>query len=96
MPDHAHLLLATKDESGDVLKAMKLFKQKTGFWLSQNGNGVRWQKDYYDHILRREEDIERHVHYILGNPVGAGLVQDWTEYTFRGSTIYDLDSWKQL
>ena len=96
MPDPAHMILATKDDSGEVLKAMKLFKQKSGFWLSKHRQNVKWQKDYYDHILRREEDIQKHVRYILANPVRAGIVEDWKDYKFRGSTVFDLDSWSTI
>jgi REP element-mobilizing transposase RayT len=96
MPDHAHLLLAPQDDCGEVLKAMRLFKQKSGFWLSKHRRNVKWQKDFYDHILRHEEDIEKHVRYILANPIRAGLVEDWKEYTFRGSTVFDLDSWTTI
>jgi REP element-mobilizing transposase RayT len=72
---------------------MKRFKQRSSFWLAQNRPGIRWQKDFYDHILRRDEDLIRHVRYILANPIRAGLVTDWRQYPYRGSTIFDLDSW---
>ena len=94
MPDHGHLLLRGKSEDSDVLRAMKSFKQKTGFWLSQDHPQVRWQKDFYDHILREEEQVEQHIRYILNNPVRKGIVENWKDYPFKGSTIHKLDEWE--
>jgi putative transposase len=96
MPDHAHFILMGDDNDGDVLSAAKRFKQRSGYWLSRNHSSARWQKDFYDHVLRRHEDLQRHVRYILNNPVRAGLVDKWQEYRFRGSMIYDLDNWTYL
>lgn len=93
MPDHIHFLLRGQSDNADVLRAMKSFKQKTGFWLSQNYSSVRWQKDFYDHILRTEDEIPKHITYILNNPVRAGFVEDWKNYPFKGSTIYNLKEW---
>lgn len=93
MPDHAHLLLRGTAEASDPLAAMKLFKQKTGYWLSQNDSGVRWQKDFYDHILRDDDAVERHLRYILNNPVRAGLANHWKDYPYKGSTIHNLYEW---
>ena len=73
---------------------MRSFKQKTGFRLSKNKKGVIWQKDYFDHILRKDEVLEKHVKYILGNPVRAGLTKDWKAYPFKGSTVYDFATWE--
>ena len=91
MPDHAHLLLRGETDTADVLRAMRLFKQKTGFWLSRNHSAVHWQKDFYDHILRQNEEIKKHIQYILNNPVRKGLVENRKDYPFKGSTIHKLD-----
>jgi len=72
---------------------MRFFKQKTGFWLSRNHSTVHWQKDFYDHIVRSNEAIEKHIQYILNNPVRMGLVGNWKDHPFKGSTIHRLDEW---
>ena len=96
MPEHCHLLLQGKHESAQVLTVMKSFKQKTGFWLSQNRPRIKWQKDFYDHILVGEEEISKHIRYILENPVRKGIVQHWKDYPYKGSTVYNLDEWPAL
>lgn len=52
MPDHAHFILSGNDTEGDVLSAVKRFKQRSSYWLVRNHPVARWQKDFYDHILR--------------------------------------------
>jgi len=91
MPDHIHLLVSGQSESSDAWAAVVLFKQETGFWLGKHRPEIRWQKDFFDHIIRREEDLGAQVRYIAGNPVRKGLVRDWREYPFTGAVGVDLN-----
>lgn len=93
MPDHAHFILGGNDSNSEVKKCLNMFKQKTGFYIAKNLKDIRWQKDYYDHILRSEENLETHIKYILNNPVRAGLSEYWKKYPFKGSTVYNLEDW---
>jgi len=93
MPDHCHILLQGRGDDSDVLAVMKSFKHRTGYWLSIHNPNVRWQKDFYDHILKKDENIERHVRYILNNPVREGITNDWMKYPFKGSTVHDFSEW---
>ncbi len=91
MPDHVHLVIEGNSEKADLWKIVVKFKQKTGFWLSKNSIGIRWQKDFYDYIHRKDEDLKKHMHYILNNSVRKGLVGNWEEYPFKGSLDFDLE-----
>ena len=93
MPDHAHLLLGGKNNDSDLYRCVKNFKQRSGYWFSVSKAGVQWQKDFYDHILRNDEDVEKQVKYILGNPGRKRLVEYWKDYPFKGSTFYDFTQW---
>jgi REP element-mobilizing transposase RayT len=92
MPDHQHMIITGTDDEVDLLKAIISYKQKTGFWMSKNKAGASWQKDFYDHLIRREEKLATHIKYILDNPVRKGLVSDWQNYPFKGSIGYELDN----
>lgn len=94
MPDHIHIILSGKTEESDIKKCLDRFKQKTGFWLYKNKASCKWQKDYYDHVLRKEEDLETVIKYILNNPLRAGIVENWKQYKFKGSTVYNLNEWE--
>jgi len=48
---------------------------------------------FYDHILRKDEDIPKQINYILQNPVRKGLVKNWKDYPYKGSTLYNLNEW---
>ncbi len=85
MPEHQHLVLLGTESFSDIWKALCDYKRRSGFWLSRNLAGVRWQKDYYDHIMREREDLASHVRYTLENPVRKAMVADWREYPFSGA-----------
>jgi putative transposase len=45
-----------------------------------------WQRRFWEHALRDEEDLQRHLDYIHYNPVKHGLVQrvkDWQWSSFH-------------
>ena len=91
MPDHLHLILEGISEKSDLWKAIVMFKQQTGFWFSKNMEDVKWQKDFYDHIPRKDEDLKKLILYILNNPVRKNIVTRWQDYPFLGSIDYDLE-----
>lgn len=93
MPDHVHLVLGGNNSNSNVKKCLGMFKQKSGYYLGKNSKNIHWQKDYYDHILRSEENLEVHLKYVLNNPVRARIVDYWKKYPFKGSTIYNLIEW---
>jgi len=57
MPYHMHVALRGKTPSSDTWRAMVLFKQLSGHWLARNRTGFLWQGDFYDHVVRKEEDL---------------------------------------
>ncbi len=69
MPDHVHALLWFPDPSQPMRKAISDFKR----WTARAG-GFEWQRDFFDHRLRKEESVHEKADYILMNPVRAGLV----------------------
>jgi REP element-mobilizing transposase RayT len=93
MPDHCHVVLHGKTDNAQPLLAMKTFQEVTHRWLQENHPDVKWSDLTQDHILREQEDVSNQVEDILNNPVRKGIVRHWREYKFKGSTIYDLDTW---
>ena len=42
--------------------------------------GISWQRDFFEHRLRKDESFRQKADYILLNPVRAGLTRnpnDW-------------------
>jgi REP element-mobilizing transposase RayT len=76
MPTHAHLFCEVA--SGGLKQVMEDFKRWTGHQAATylGGEGERfWQREWFDHWSRSDEEDERIVAYIRNNPVKAGLVQ---------------------
>jgi putative transposase len=85
MPDHQHLIITGTSNDSDLWKAIVNYKQKTGFWLAENKPDVKWQKDFFDHIIRKDETLSTQVRYILDNPARKGIVSSWQDYPYKGS-----------
>jgi putative transposase len=74
MPDHCHALLSfnTTQDISNIIKAWKRYTTlKTG---------IQWQRNFFDHRLRKEESFEQKAEYILNNPIRMNLVsriEDW-------------------
>jgi putative transposase len=90
MPDHLHVVLQGKSPEADLWRAMVFFKQRSGYWLKRMRPGVRWQKDFHDRAVRRDENLVDHLRYVVNNPVRAGLVEDWREYPCLGPDVFSL------
>ena len=67
--------------------------------MSRQKRGERgiWQRKFWEHLIRDEQDYARHVDYIHRNPVKHGLVKhvkDWPFSSFHGyvdRSVYSLD-----
>ena len=75
MPDHVHFVLSFPITEKKVQTIVSKWKEWTAKTLK-----VHWQRDFFEHRLRKEESFRQKVDYVLANPVRAGLVQrteDW-------------------
>jgi len=75
MPDHLHFLVSFPDNGRRMHTTLSKWKEWTAKQLA-----IRWQRDFFEHRLRRDESAAQKADYILFNPVRAGLVakaEDW-------------------
>jgi len=74
MPDHLHAIIAFPSVPGlktTVTNWKKFVARK---------HGVAWQRDFFDHRLRNDQELQEKTSYILMNPVRKGLcerAEDW-------------------
>ena len=90
MPDHVHLLISASDKKGiiEFIREIKSLSTKVAW---QHGySGTIWQRSFYDHFLRKDEGCRAVAEYIIHNPVRAGMVEQWKDYSFSGSLVYEL------
>lgn len=72
MPNHIHMILVihSNHESGRTLCAptvSRVIKQMKEYVTKQIGYSI-WQKSFYEHIIRNENDYKRIWQYINENP----------------------------
>ncbi|GAB4292962.1 MAG: transposase [Thiohalomonadaceae bacterium] len=81
MPDHLHWLFTlTGKVSLDAV--MQRFKGRAAraINMQRNSRSMVWQRAYYDHALRDDEDVRVIARYIVANPLRAGLVRSLGDY----------------
>jgi putative transposase len=90
MPDHVHLLVGVPAGSAlsDVVGDWK--SRCYTLWREARARKTFWQRSYYDHAIRADEDFRTAAEYVLNNPVRAGLVARFQDYELCGSFEFDL------
>jgi len=74
MPDHIHALLTFPKDCS--------MKTTISSWKGYQTKKLKiaWQRDFFDHRIRNDENLKEKASYIRMNPVRAGLVErpeDW-------------------
>ena len=122
LPDHLHCIWELPEHDADFSKRWGRIKSSfSKRWINIGGKegeisqarnkhrerGI-WQKRFWEHRIRDEEDLMRHVNYIHFNPVKHGLVRcphDWPYSSFdqwvkegyyRHDWLCDCDSRKPV
>ena len=81
MPNHVHLLIGVKEM--DLVEVIRRWKLYTTNQLHKAGlRGKIWQRSFWDHGMRKNEDIQKTARYVLGNPVRAGLADTVDGYSY--------------
>ena len=86
MPDHIHFILWLRPNKeshpalGNVVGAYKSLTARAALkhlrMREQWSANHFWQRDYYEHIVRNEEDLNLTREYIVNNPLKALLLQE--------------------
>ncbi len=74
MPDHVHWLFELKEGS-----VSGLIQRVKSFYTKNEGRNI-WNKGFYDHAIRTDEDLTAVARYIVANPLRAGLVKRVGDY----------------
>ena len=93
MPDHLHFLVLGMAPTSNLLSFAKSFKQKTAYIFQKDHDTRLWQKNFYDHVLRSNENSTLVAAYIWMNPVRKGLCKSSEDHAYSGSFTRP---WKKL
>ena len=100
LPDHLHCIWTLPEGDVEFSKRWSLIKRKVsivcadqykkGKWLTASRKKHRestiWQRRFWEHQIRDQDDFNRHLDYIHYNPVKHGLCVrpiDWVYSTFH-------------
>ena len=88
MPDHFHALIGPGNSGralGEICGAFKSLTTRISWkWYE----GKLWQRQYFDHIIRNEDDFLDCLRYIKNNPVKAELVEKAEDWPYTGRLDY--------
>ena len=98
MPDHLHCIWTLPRDDADFSTRWRLIKT----WFTKHHEPDQraqaiWQPRFWEHQIRDEDDLARHVDYIHYNPVKHGLAaspMEWPHSSFRryvAAGIYSSD-----
>jgi putative transposase len=108
LPDHLHCIW--KLPEGDANNSLRWSQIKSGFTrrleINEFRSSVRrkkrergiWQRRFWEHLIKDEEDFNHHINYVYINPVKHGHVArvvDWPYSSFHRDVrrgIYD-ENW---
>ena len=100
MPDHLHTIWRLPEGDSEYAKRLGWLKKEFAQrWIAAGGEerptseSVRrnrrrgvWQRRFWEHVIRNELDLRRHLDYLHYNPVKHGLVGravDWPWSSFH-------------
>jgi putative transposase len=100
LPDHIHCLWKLPDDDCNYSLRWRAIKSTfTRWYQEQIGPGAPrnesrikraeaaiWQRRFWEHTIRDQEDLNNHIDYIHFNPVKHGLVEhasDWKMSSFQ-------------
>ena len=88
MPDHLHWMGIGLSDSSDQRKATSFLRK---FLTLRSGAAPQWQRQPHDHVLTEKERdrgaFQSTCHYILENPVRAGLVETSENWKHSGCLV---------
>ena len=87
MPNHVHVLLRAKSGHplNSIVHSWKSYTAKEASRLLDR-TGRFWAREYFDRIVRNDNDLRRTVAYIEANPVKVGLCKSTEEWPFSSAS----------
>jgi len=95
LPDHLHVIWLLPPDDADFAMRWNLIKggfsrglpavARSPSKVAKREKGL-WQRRFWEHAIRDEADLARHIDYIHFNPVKHGLVSrvcDWPHSSFH-------------
>lgn len=81
MPEHLHWLFVLGEEH-DLSEVVRLLKGRSANRVGKAIESQKplWQRAFFDHAIRREEEVRQIARYIVANPLRRGLAESVRDY----------------
>jgi len=108
LPDHLHCIWQTPEKDTDFTTRWRLIKTRfSRSYIKGGGLEVKelsesrrrrkergiWQRRFWEHCLRDDDDLRYHIAYIHYNPVKHGLVEDSRAWPYSSIHRPDYSDW---
>jgi len=94
LPDHFHAIISTGSQTISAIMHSFKIRYAAQFRKRFRPGGV-WQNRFWDHIIRDDHDLKRHLDYIHFNPVKHGVIEDPFQYEHSSLTSYHESGYYQ-
>jgi putative transposase len=100
LPDHLHTIWTLPEKDSDFSTRWKLIKSTFSKQINKSydirlreslfrkGESGIWQRRFWEHLIRGQEDFNSHCDYIHYNPVKHGLVKSPSEWKYSSFNKY--------
>ena len=68
MDDHCHMLLKPFEGLQSIMHSIRSYTANQLHKTTRSGTGQVWQREYYDRIVRNEDEFWEKVSYVITNP----------------------------
>ena len=86
LPDHLHCIWRLPELDDDYSRRWNMIKGFVSKKIKPDNEKPIWQARFWEHLIRNEEDFNKHLDYIHFNPVKHGYVSSPLQAT--NSTIH--------
>jgi putative transposase len=99
LPEHLHLLIQVL---GSTTISEVLHSIQRNFTLNyKQAHGIThktslWQRGFWDHVIRDDQDLANHFHYVHYNPVKHGHVEKPEDYAHSSFHEYVKRGWYEI
>jgi putative transposase len=105
LPDHLHCIWQLPEGDNDYSTRWALIKRYTSEALRFSNIGIKfdnsskikkreafiWQRRFWEHLIRDQNDFNQHFDYIHFNPIKHGLVENLNTYPFSSFHRYEKE-----
>jgi len=96
MPDHLHIIINPYETKlSDIIHDFKLSFNGQFRRRYDKHRGHLWQGRFWDHIIRDQDDLNKHIDYIHYNPVKHGLSRNPFEWNMSSINKFKNDGFYQ-